>query len=157
LAGEMSVLREALRVQMNDRVFPDIKQQSAYCDKKTTIEPDIDPQALELYPEPIFIIDGEVIDPAAPYTSSNGDDLKPEKFLMPAEAMAKYGKKAMFGAAILKSRNVKWPGGKPYRPLLDVFKKSFPESYVTPFPENAHFFLDGTPAPKEVFYSYNFY
>lgn len=108
-------------------------------------------------PEQLFIVDGQMIDPAADYRETANDDLENVQFLMPEEAMAKYGEKGRYGVSILRSKSGKWEGGKPYSPLYKLLGGNPTTREIPTFSTTETFFINGKQVNKSVFNNYNVY
>lgn len=112
-----------------------------------------------LTPEPLFVIDGQVIDPAEPYREIPNDELTTERTLQPAEAVARYGRQARNGAILLKTKSgkAKWAGGKPYSPIYKLLGKGKENEEVKTFTGTDYYFINGQVVRMSDFNRHNVY
>lgn len=110
-------------------------------------------------PEPLFIIDGQIIDPAEPYREVPNGTLSGSTFIQPDEAIARFGKKARYGAKILQSKEgeEKWTGGKPYSPLYKLLGGNRETQQIENFADCRYYFIDGLSVRAEDFNRYNIF
>lgn len=145
--------------QLN-RGFADVPARKAlrYCRRLETS--DNPPNAYRpVVPEPLFIIDGQVIHPAEPYREIPNDQLTTEAFLLPAEAVARYGADARNGAVILTSKAgaEAWKEGKPYSPLYKLLGGDRQTGQIENYIDCDHYFIDGQPVSMDDFNHFNIF
>ena len=145
-----------LQIQELEKVTPQMIEQHCHQtaekkERRTVHKP--------VTPEPLFIIDGQVINPAEPYCEIPNDQLTTAAFLLPAEAVARYGADARNGAVILTSKAgaEAWKEGKPYSPLYKLLGGDRQTGQIENYIDCDHYFIDGQPVSMDDFNHFNIF
>lgn len=144
--------------------FEDVVARKAlrYCERQEKEVGTIDKEEAvhqPLVPEPLFVIDGQVIYQTEPYREISNDRLKTQEFILPEDALIRYGEKGENGVVILKSKAgaAPWKGGKPYSPMYKLLGGKSKEEAIERFADSDLYFINGQRVNLEQFNSYNSY
>lgn len=106
-------------------------------------------------PEPLFIIDGQIIEPTAGYATTSLDQIRHSDYLPPEAAAARYGPMAKHGAVILQTKAGSWSGQKPYAPLSDIYFSALGKQMVASMDDNGRYLIEGQVVTRADFLRFN--